>query len=181
MHSGRSCVAFRDFVCRQPSGARQFVAHHHEVNAMNPNTLAEDLTNTLLSVDASPIPLRLPIGSAIFAYSGEVWITQERMHDDVILGPGERFDVHSRELILASATKSPASVYVACPAELTERVDMDVYALLRQRARRLRAEELNEMGRAIGDRLSHRLAAVFAQLGAMLAPSKRVPVTNAPR
>lgn len=149
---------------------------------MNRNTLAEDLTSTLLSVDARPIPLRLPIGSAIFAYSGEVWITQEGMHDDVILGPGERFDVHSRELILASATKRrAATVYVACPPEATEHVDMDVYALLRQRARRLRAEELNEIARAISGQLSRGLAGVFAQLRAMLAPFKRAPISNAPR
>lgn len=149
---------------------------------MNRNTLAEDLTSTLLSVDARPIPLRLPIGSAIFAYSGEVWITQEGMHDDVFLGPGKRFDVRSRELILASATKrGAATVYVACPPNASEHVDTDVYALLRQRARRLRAEELNAMGRAIIDRLSHGLASVFAQLRAPLAPSKRIPVTNASR
>ncbi len=143
---------------------------------MNRNTLAEDLTSTLLSVDARPIPLRLPIGSAIFAYSGEVWITQEGMHEDVFLGPGERFDVHSRALILASATKRrAATVYVACPPDVTEHVDTDVYALLRQRARRLRTEELNRVGRAISDALSHRLAAVSAHVRALFAPAKRVP------
>ena len=147
---------------------------------MNPNTLAEDQTSTMLNVDAKPMALRLPIGSAIFAYSGEVWITQEGMQEDVFLRPGERFDVRSRALILASAIKkSAATVYVACPPEATEQVDTDVHALLLQRARRLRTEEINAMGRTISDRLSHELAGVFAQLRAMFAPSKRVPVTNA--
>ena len=31
---------------------------------MNPNTLAEDQTSTLLSVDARPVGLRLPVASA---------------------------------------------------------------------------------------------------------------------
>lgn len=143
---------------------------------MNRNTLAEDLTSTLLNVDAKPMSLRLPIGSAIFAYSGEVWITQEGMHEDVFLGPGERFDVHSRALILASATqRRAATVYVACPPDVTEHVDADVYALLRQRARRLRTEELDRVGRAISDALSHGLAAVSAHVRAMFAPAKRAP------
>ena len=110
---------------------------------MNQNTLAEDQTGTLLTVDTTPMPLQLPLGSAIFTYRGEVWITQEGMQADVILGPGERFDVKRRALILASATKSknPASVYVACPTDATA-TSGDLFALLRHRARRLRAEHV---------------------------------------
>ena len=148
---------------------------------MNPNTLAEDQTSTLLSVDARPVSLRLPVGSAIFAYSGEVWITQEGMYEDVILGPGQRFDVHSRAPILASSTKKrSAAVYVACARDATERPDSDVYAVLHARARRLRAEELRKIARKASDRLSHTLATVFAQLRAMFAPAKRIPDTHAP-
>ena len=143
---------------------------------MNPNALAEEQASTLLSIDAKPLSLRLPTGSAIFTYSGEVWITQEGMHEDVILGPGERFDVRTRAQIVASATKKcAATVYVARPPEVTEQVDIDVYALLRQRARRLRTDELNRSGRAISNALSHRLAAVSAHVRAMFAPAKRVP------
>jgi hypothetical protein len=153
----------------------------NEVNAMNPNTLAEGPASTLLNVDARPVWLRLPVGSAIFAYSGEVWITQDGMHEDVILGAGERFDVHSRAPILASSTKKrSAAVYVACPRDATERPYSDVYAVLHARARRLRAEELKNIARNASDRLSHALAALFPQLRAMFAPAKRIPVTHAP-
>jgi hypothetical protein len=175
MHSRRSCIAFQDFVCPHPFGARQFVAHHYEVHAMNPNTLAEDQTSTLLNVDKRPMALRLPIGSAIFAYSGEVWITQERMHDDVILGPGERFDVHSRDLILASATKNPASVYVACPADATASVEGDLFALLHRRVRRLRAEHFARAAQATRELLLSGLAAVSAHIRRVLTPSRRMP------
>ncbi len=142
---------------------------------MNRNTLAEDLTSTLLSVDARPIPLRLPIGSAIFAYSGEVWITQERMHDDVILGPGERFDVHSRELILASATKSSASLYVACPSDAAASVEGDLFALLHRRVRRLRAEHFARAVDAIRELLLSGLPAVAAYIHRVLTLRRRVP------
>lgn len=73
--------------------------------------------STLLPVHDDPMPLRLPVGSTIFAYRGEVWITQEGMYDDVILAPGERFDVRSRALILASATKDHANIYIAHPKD----------------------------------------------------------------
>jgi Protein of unknown function (DUF2917) len=175
MHSCRSCIAFRDFVCPHPFSARQFVAHHHEVNAMNRNTLAEDLTSTLLTVDASPIPLRLPIGSAIFAYGGEVWITQERMYDDVILGPGERFDVHSRDLILASATKGAASVYVACTADAAASIEGDLFALLHHRVRRLRAEHFARAVQSTRELLLPGLAAVSAHIRRVLTLSRRLP------
>jgi hypothetical protein len=147
---------------------------------MNQNALAKDQA-TMFTVDGNPMPLSLPIGSAISIYLGQVWITQEGMHEDVVLGPGERFVVRSGALILASGIRGNAHVYVACPPDATERADFDVYALLRRRARRLRAEELNQMVRTISDRLSHALAALFTQLRAMFAPAKRIPVTHAPR
>ena len=102
------------------------------------------------------------------------------MHEDVVLGPGERFDVRSGALILASGIRGNARVYVACRSDATEHADSDLFALLHRRARRLRAEELNQMARTISDRLSHALAALFAQLRARFAPAKRIPVTHAP-
>jgi hypothetical protein len=82
---------------------------------MKRNTLSDIQASVPIAVDANPMPLRLPKGSAICAYRGEVWITQEGMLDDVILGPGERFDVKGRELILASATRGNAFVFVVGP------------------------------------------------------------------
>ena len=69
---------------------------------MNRNTLAQDEA-TMFTVAGNPMPLSLPIGSAIFVYLGQVWITQEGMREDVILRPGERFTVRSGALIVASA------------------------------------------------------------------------------
>lgn len=107
---------------------------------MNQNTLAHDDTGSLITVDANPLRLRLPIGSAIFVFSGEVWITQEGRRDDVVLGFGERFDVQSCELILVSGLRGNARIYAASPIDISASVDSDLFALLSLRARRLRAE-----------------------------------------
>jgi hypothetical protein len=114
-----------------------------EVNAMNQNPLSEIQAGIPLAVDANPMPLRLPKGSAIFAYRGEIWITQEGMFDDVILAPGERFDVKSRELILATATQGSAYLVVAEPLRASTRSDRDLFASLRRGARRLRDEQFD--------------------------------------
>lgn len=128
---------------------------------MNPNTLANDDISTLLTVDANPVRLRLPAGSAIFIYSGEVWITQEGLRDDVVLGRGERFDVHSRELILVSAIRGNARIYAASPIDLFACVDSDLFALLDFRAKRLRAEYFDRVAHSARELVLSGLAASF--------------------
>ena len=130
---------------------------------MNPNTLAKDQA-TMFTVDANPMPLHLPVGSAIFVYLGQVWITQEGMREDVILGPGERFNVRSDLLILASAIRGNAFVYVAYPAEAAASVDSDVLTLLHRRARSLRVEQFDRAVRATCQLLLSGLAAVSAHV-----------------
>ena len=112
---------------------------------MNPNTLAHDDTGSLLTVDANPLRLRLPIGSAIFVFSGEVWITQEGRRDDVVVGLGGRFDVQSCELILVSGLQGNARIYAASPIDVSAYIDSDLFALLSLRARSLRAEHVDRV------------------------------------
>lgn len=81
---------------------------------MKPN--AEDLASTLIRIDANPRRLQLPVGAAVFVIRGEVWLTQDGRIEDFILAAGRRFDVRSRELILVSATKGDAQLYIARPA-----------------------------------------------------------------
>jgi len=110
---------------------------------MNEITLTEAPAGTPLAIDAKPTPLRLPKGSAIFAARGEVWITQEGMYDDVVLAPGERFDVKDRALILASATRGSAYLIVVRPAHAAARADRDFVSFVKGRARHLRTELLS--------------------------------------
>jgi hypothetical protein len=145
-----------------------------EVNAMNQNPLSDIQAGIPLAVDAKPMPLRLPKGSAIFAYRGEIWITQEGMFDDVILAPGERFDVKNRELILATATQGSAYLVVAEPLRAAECSDRDLFAFLRRGARRLRREQFDEAVSA-ARRLLSGLADAPAHVRRRLAPSGRVP------
>ena len=131
---------------------------------MNPNTLAHDDTGSLLTVDANPVRLRLPIGSAIFIFSGEVWITQEGLRDDVVLGRGERFDVQSRELILVSGLRGNARIYAASPIDISASVDSDLFALLSLRARRLRAEYVDRVAHSGWKLMLSALADSFAYI-----------------
>ena len=102
---------------------------------MNDIMITADRANTPLTVDASPTPLRLPQGSAIFAYRGDAWITQEGMRDDLILRPGDRFDVKGRGLILVSATRRGSAQLVVAPpvrAALFDRAVHLTWQLLRR-------------------------------------------------
>jgi hypothetical protein len=148
---------------------------------MNRNTTVRDQSSPLLTVNATPRPLDLPIGSAIVVYRGEVWITQEGMQDDVILGPGERFDVRTDASIVASSTKRHNSIFYVARAVAAP--DLDVHSLLRQRARRLRAEEINRIARVFRERLSRGLAAATAYVRAAFVNDVARPSTRrvAPR
>ena len=141
---------------------------------MNQNPLSDIQAGIPLGVDAKPMPLRLPKGSAIFAYRGEIWITQEGMFDDVILAPGERFDVKNRELILATATQGSAYLVVAEPLRAAECSDRDLFAFLRSGARRLRREQF-EAAVSAARRLLSGPADAPAHVRRRLAPSGRVP------
>jgi hypothetical protein len=135
---------------------------------MNRNSESFD-TSPMLDLDASPQALRLPAGAAIFAVRGTVWITQERLRDDVILDAGKRFDVASNELILASAVKGSAAIHVVQPAEAIAHRHRDIYDFARSRALKLRREEVANTIAALAS------AAVswIARLRAALAPSPR--------
>lgn len=83
---------------------------------MNPNSEAEDLASTFIRIDANPLPLQPPVGSAVFVVRGEVWLTQDGCTEDFVLKSGQRFEVRTDELILVSATRDDAQLYVARPS-----------------------------------------------------------------
>jgi len=106
---------------------------------MNRNLQIFDADVTL-SLDDAPLPMQLPVGAAIFALRGKVWITQERLRDDIVLAAGERFDVRGTELILASATSGSAVVHVVPAAEARVNREQEILDFMRARAARLRRE-----------------------------------------
>ncbi|MGH6624672.1 MAG: DUF2917 domain-containing protein [Burkholderiaceae bacterium] len=142
---------------------------------MNRKTLTDTLDGSLLDITAESVPLHAPIGSAIFAHRGTVWITQESLLDDVILQPGERFIVRSRALILVSATNGSAKVLVASPLDAPASKEGDVYALVRGRARRLRTEALGEVTQAAHAWLSRHAAHAVATVRHAIESLRRVP------
>lgn len=93
-----------------------------------------------LSVERKPMSLRLPEGTVIFTVRGETWITQERVAEDIILGPGGRYDVSSREQIVISATGQSAVVHVVGPESALARCSRDVHDYAHRCAEILRRE-----------------------------------------
>ena len=101
-------------------------------------------TNALIDVGTTPQPLPLPVGAALFAATGAVWLTQDGRRDDVMLANGARYDVRSRGLVVVSAinelgrhgTADHATLYVAAPAEARAIGAADLRDFLRERAAR---------------------------------------------
>jgi len=120
---------------------------------MNRNTEPLDVDATL-SLDDAPVPLRLPAGSAIFALRGNVWITQERLRDDVVLARGERFNVNGSELILASALKGSAAIRIVPRAEARRSGQPDLHDFLRTRAAQLRDETMGRLSSRLGSSIA---------------------------
>ena len=114
-----------------------------------PNLEALHQPATTINLDSQPLALRLPPGAAVFAVRGEVWLTQERMADDVILAAGERFDVGSRELLIVSSTKGSADIHIVAPADARTANSRDLYDFLRTRAIQLRHEEIGRLAKVL--------------------------------
>jgi hypothetical protein len=99
-------------------------------------------TSATLDLDATPRPLRLPLDAAVYAVRGTIWITQERLRDDIILAAGERFDVKRDGLILASAVKGTAAIHIVQPAAALAERHHNIYDFARARAAQLRHEAI---------------------------------------
>jgi hypothetical protein len=136
---------------------------------MNRNPESFESSPTL-DLDESPQALRLPVGAAIFAVRGTVWITQERLRDDVVLDAGRRFDVASTELILASAVKGSAAIHIVQPVDAVVHGHRDVYDFARAQASQLRRAEV-----------AHALAAITATAASWIARVRNAlaPTTRA--
>lgn len=104
---------------------------------------------TTINLDSQPLALRLLPGAAVFAVRGEVWITQERMADDVILAAGDRFDVGSRELLIVSAIKGSADIHIVAPAEARAANNRNLHDFMRTRATQLRHEQIGRLAHVL--------------------------------
>jgi hypothetical protein len=121
---------------------------------MTRTNAAEVLSSVTLDVDDRPLALRLPVGSALFAIQGKVWLTQERQIEDVVLAPGQRFDIRSNALVLVSAIQGTASVHVAQPDDAAMSGATDIHDFAREQARRLRRREVGRLADAASARIA---------------------------
>jgi hypothetical protein len=136
---------------------------------MNRNLQIFDADVTL-SLDDAPLPLQLPVGAAIFALRGKVWITQERLRDDIVLAAGERFDVKGTELILVSAISGSALVHVVPAVEARVNREHEIHDFMRARAVRLRRDAVEHAA----DRIGSSIATWIARGRALMTARPRV-------
>ena len=136
---------------------------------MNRNLQIFDADVTL-SLDDAPLPLQLPVGAAIFALRGKVWITQERLRDDIVLAAGERFDVKGTELILVSAISGSALIHVVPAAEARVHREHGIHDFMRARAVRLRRDAVEHAA----DRIGSSIATWIARGRALMTARPRV-------
>jgi hypothetical protein len=116
---------------------------------MNRNPIIIE-TSPTLNLNAKPLALRLPVGAAVFALQGTAWLTQEHLPDDVILAAGDRFDVKSEALILASAIRDNAVIHIVQPAVARAQIQPNVNDFARAQAHQLRRDEISRLAGLAG-------------------------------
>lgn len=121
-------------------------------------------------IGSEPLAFHLPTGSAIVAYSGTIWLTQEGLLDDVILRAGGRFTVRNSRRIVVSAWRGRARMRVAAPAtaDIGDQIDR-----ARNKAKRLRAEAFDHAFAAADHWLSRAIANAGTALQRAFAPARR--------
>ncbi|MEN3353322.1 MAG: hypothetical protein V7640_1480 [Betaproteobacteria bacterium] len=131
----------------------------------------------IVSLDRSqPLAFHVSPGSAVYAVDGLLWVTQEGLMDDVVLKPGQRFDVRHPGLIVASAVEEPARVYIAAddtPARDMMAMTTESVQVLQRRAVKLRRRELVRWARLT----QHYLVRAARRLKAVWRRSKWSPAT----
>jgi hypothetical protein len=81
---------------------------------MNSIRSARKQASRLLEIDQTlPLSVRVPVGSAVHCITGQAWLTQEGLADDVILAAGEKFVVRQKGLIVMNAIRGAALVYLS--------------------------------------------------------------------
>ena len=114
---------------------------------MNSISSARKQPSRLLEIDQTrPLPVRVPVGSAVHCIAGRAWLAQEGLLDDVILAAGEKFVVRQKGIIVMNGICGAALVYLS--ASTQERADevviftRDFLDAAHTRAVELRHEEL---------------------------------------
>ena len=94
-----------------------------------------------------PFLTSLPIGSAVAAMAGAVWLTQEGLTTDVILRRGDTFDVVHKGSIVLHALNGPGRVHVTSSTHPIARtvIDAAAFGAAERGAQRLREHEIRRL------------------------------------
>ncbi len=67
----------------------------------------------LITLNTQWRPITLPPDSLIRVLSGQIWVTEDGVLDDIILAAGQSLALGARGVVLAAATQTPAVVMIA--------------------------------------------------------------------
>jgi hypothetical protein len=85
---------------------------------MNSIRSARYQVNRLVEIDpVQPFSGHIPVGSTVTSITGQVWLTQEGLPDDIILGAGESFVVRRKGIIVMSGLRGAALVHLSAGAQ----------------------------------------------------------------
>lgn len=114
---------------------------------MNNISSARKQASRLLEIDRTrTVSVRAPVGFAVHCITGQVWLTQEGLPDDVVLAAGEKFVARQKGVIVLSGIRGAALVYLSARSQ--ERADEpviftpDFLDAAQTRAAELRREEM---------------------------------------
>jgi len=121
-------------------------------------------------VDSTPMAFQLPAGSSIVAYSGMIWLTQEGLLDDFVLRAGGRFKVGNARRLVISAWRGRAKMQIIAPAAATLGDEIDK---ARERAKRLRAEAIQDAFTTVRASLLRAITTTAAAIQRAFEPARR--------
>ena len=113
------------------------------------------------------LSLHLPRGATVCAVSGTVWLTQDGLIEDVLLAPGERYEVAKKGHVVLNALAGSASVYIELPAAARApeiSLTPGLVSAIEAKARRLRQEEISRLLKRAGERLARAVRALRGRL-----------------
>ena len=119
-----------------------------------------------------PLSLQVPVGASVRALCGTVWLTQEGLIEDVVLAPGDRFEIKRKTLVVMNSVAAPATVYVEQPAQLPHGVVItpEHIAAIEAMARQLQRQEIARLLNLAGKGIMQAIRALKARLTGQLTP-----------
>jgi hypothetical protein len=149
-----------------------------DANAMNARELPQHGSAIYALGRNRPLSFHLPNGATVHALSGNVWLTQEKLIEDVVLAPGGRYEARTAGHVVMNAIGESAIVYVELPERTRSAyfsLTTELVSLIEAEARRLRREEIARLLRLAGEQVVRAVRALKGALHRSMNTRPQVP------